>query len=72
MIVWTTEWCGACKQLKQWIQDNNLQDIVKVKLTDDGAPMTISSVPTLELEDGTLIVGVEPIKRKLQTLLDGE
>ena len=72
MIVWTTEWCGPCKTLKQWSQDNNLQDTVEVKLTDDGAPMTISSVPTLELEDGTLIVGIEPIKRKLQTLLGGE
>jgi hypothetical protein len=72
MIVWTTDWCGSCKTLKQWIQDNNLQDAVEIKLTDEGAPMTVSSVPTLELEDGKLIVGIEPIKRKLQTLLDGE
>lgn len=57
--------CMPCKMLKDWLKQNNI-DIEQVFAEDnleEALSLKINSVPTLVLDDNTLIRGIEDIKQ---------
>ena len=71
LVLWSAEWCGPCKTLKNWISrydkfngtTTNDKDIIykDIDKHKDSLPIGIKSVPTLQ--DGNLfITGIKSIQ----------
>ena len=59
--------CGPCKMLKDWMKENNIEveQIVAEENKETVMAAGVRSVPSLILDDGTVIGGIENIKEKL-------
>ena len=80
LVLWSAEWCGPCRVLKNWIRTENINENISNFLPNvdkkqfivfkdidehkDSLPIGIKSVPTLQ--DGSLfITGVKNIQNYL-------
>ena len=60
-VLWTSEWCPACRELKAWMRDRD----IKITMKDPdrvSAPGQVKAVPTLQL-GRKFIVGAEKIQK---------
>ena len=58
------EHCMPCKELKAWLDENNIQ-VEKILASENmelATQLGVKSLPTLILDDNTLIKGGEAIK----------
>lgn len=80
LVLWSAEWCGPCKLLKNWIRTEKFNENISNFLPNVDAkqcivfkdidkhkaslPIGIKSVPTLQ-DGGIFITGVQNIKNYL-------
>ena len=60
--------CGACRALEEWLDKNSIQlnrQIAEDNM-DEVSSLGVKSLPTLVLDDNTLIKGNENIKEYLK------
>ena len=60
--------CGACKALESWLDENNipLEKMIAEDNMDEVNALGVKTLPTLVLDDGSLIKGNENIKEVLK------
>lgn len=72
MILITATWCNPCKDLKEWLNENNLMSHIEKVIEADKDPEAIAglgvkSVPTL-VDGNNILVGREQIKPYMEKL----
>lgn len=66
MKIYTASWCQPCKQLKQWLSQNVKEidvEFIDIDVNEQSArDAGIRGIPSLQLDDGTLITTNEKIR----------
>ena len=66
LVLWSAEWCGPCRLLKNWIRTEKINENISNFLpnVDEKQCIVFKSVPTLQ-DGGVFITGVQNIKNYL-------
>tara|TARA_R100000963_G_C4595377_1_gene71035 strand:- start:215 stop:493 length:279 start_codon:yes stop_codon:yes gene_type:complete len=65
LVIFTATWCGPCKSIKNWLEENkdiDMVNFVDIDNPNETIPLEIKSVPTLiDSENEKIISGANSI-----------